>query len=180
MSSYFTHQVAFILVVSFAGFITSILGTEASCNLDADCEYLGCNNFPCSDFHEEFPGITGDFSEFCRNGVWRVHCESSSGHCHYHTPMHELGELGYYHWEYDHIIENKRHHPVSPHTDPHDGTDYNYGHTDTQQWTPFGFRVGSPSLVSDLTAASKDEKKNLRRFIAHNCDPRVAQYQLAP
>ena len=106
------RKFAFILVVCCAGLIMSVLRAQASCKSDADCEYPGCNDVLCSEFHEEFPGITGGLSQLCKNGVWRVHCESTTGQCNYHTPLHELDDVGHYHWKYQHHSDNHAHTPV--------------------------------------------------------------------
>mmetsp|Transcript_46623 Transcript_46623/g.75071 ORF Transcript_46623/g.75071 Transcript_46623/m.75071 type:complete len:185 (+) Transcript_46623:136-690(+) len=179
------RKFAFIFVVSCAGLIISVLRAQASCKSDANCEYPGCNDVLCSEFHEEFPGITGGLSEFCRNGVWRVHCESTNGQCNYHTPLHEFDDLGHYHWKYQHNIDNRKHNPVENNhaanlERDHVNLDYNYERTDDMQPSNFEeLRVDPAHNTSEITRKSTEEHEFHRRFLIHKCWPRSVQYRLA-
>ena len=111
--------------------------------------------------------------------------EFTTGHCNYHAPLHELDDLGHYHWKYQHNIDNRKHNPVENNhaanlERDHVNLDYNYERTDDMQpWNFEELRVDPAHNTSEITRKSTEEHEFHRRFLIHKCWPRSFQYQLA-
>ena len=63
--------VGLVSLLITAGPTRSAENSGYRCNADADCEYPGCNDAPCT-------GQESD--EFCIQGVWAIKCVSLSDH----------------------------------------------------------------------------------------------------